>query len=70
MEMNQRLFDECTVRYKDERQRERAKQKEREESWQTLEQQALTNAEVRGCTCFSAFSGCCNGFPWQLYLIL
>lgn len=45
MEMNQRLFDECTVRYKDERQRGRQKQKEREEAWASLEQTALQNAE-------------------------
>jgi len=45
MEMNQRLFDECTVRYKDERQRERAKMKEREEAWAALEQAAIANAE-------------------------
>lgn len=45
MEMNQRLFDECTVRYKDERQRERQKLKEREESWLALEAQAIQNAE-------------------------
>lgn len=45
MEMNQGLFDECTVRYKDERQRERAKIKEREEAWAALEQAAIANAE-------------------------
>lgn len=45
MEMNQRLFDECTVRYKDERQRERAKMKEREEAWAALEQAANANAD-------------------------
>lgn len=45
MEMNQRLFDECTVRYKDERQRERAKMKEREEAWAALEQAAISNAD-------------------------
>ena len=45
MEMNQRLFDECTVRYKDERQRERAKMKEREEAWAALEQAAIANAD-------------------------
>merc|ERR1740124_89449 len=45
MEMNQRLFDECTVRYKDERQREGAKMKEREEAWAALEQAAIANAE-------------------------
>jgi len=43
--MNQRLFDECTVRYKDERQRERAKMKEREEAWAALEQAANANAD-------------------------
>ena len=45
MEMNQRLFDECTVRYKDERQRERQKIKEREEAWVALEQAAIANAD-------------------------
>ena len=43
--MNQRLFDECTVRYKDERQRERQKIKEREEAWVALEQAAIANAD-------------------------
>ena len=47
--MNQRLFDECTVRYKDERQRERTKIKEREEAWAQLEQAAMANAsKVQG----------------------
>lgn len=45
MEMNQRLFDECTQQYKNERQREKQKAKEREEAWASLEDQALINAE-------------------------
>jgi len=45
MEMNQKLFDECTQQYKNERQKEKQKMKEREESWMKLEEQALVNAQ-------------------------
>lgn len=44
MEMNQRLFDECTVRYKDERQKKQKKSKECEEAWAKLEKCAIENA--------------------------
>ncbi|KAK9736845.1 Protein phosphatase 2A regulatory B subunit (B56 family) [Popillia japonica] len=37
MEMNQKLFDECTQQYKQERQKERERQYEREKFWSHLE---------------------------------
>jgi serine/threonine-protein phosphatase 2A regulatory subunit B' len=40
MDMNPKLFDECTHKYKAERQKEKKKSKEREEMWQKLEQLA------------------------------
>lgn len=43
MEMNQKLFDECTQQYNNERHRERARMQVREEFWQRLEAQAAAN---------------------------
>ncbi|XP_048486298.1 serine/threonine-protein phosphatase 2A 56 kDa regulatory subunit gamma isoform isoform X1 [Plutella xylostella] len=40
MEMNQKLFDECTQQYKQEKHKERERQHQREELWRRLEQQA------------------------------
>ncbi|XP_044727579.1 serine/threonine-protein phosphatase 2A 56 kDa regulatory subunit gamma isoform-like isoform X2 [Chrysoperla carnea] len=37
MEMNQRLFDECTQQYKAEKQKERERQLQRDEHWQRVE---------------------------------
>ena len=43
MEMNQKLFDECTARYKEERQKEREELKRREDQWQDIVRQARHN---------------------------
>ncbi|KAJ3088273.1 Serine/threonine-protein phosphatase 2A 56 kDa regulatory subunit delta isoform, partial [Quaeritorhiza haematococci] len=44
MEISPKLFDECTNKYKQNRQLERKKQKEREEVWTKMEQMAASNA--------------------------
>lgn len=46
MEMNQKLFDECSQKYKAERQREKEKMKERDELWTKIEQSAKQNPKV------------------------
>lgn len=43
MEMNQKLFDECTQQYKTERQKEKTALKHAEETWQQIEEQAKSN---------------------------
>lgn len=45
MEMNQKLFDECSQKYKQERQREKDKLKEREEAWMKLDELARKNPD-------------------------
>ncbi|KAJ3366084.1 Serine/threonine-protein phosphatase 2A 56 kDa regulatory subunit delta isoform [Allomyces arbusculus] len=44
MEISPKLFDECTNKYKQQRQIERKKQKEREEAWVKIEHMAQANA--------------------------
>ncbi|KAH6582580.1 hypothetical protein BASA61_008480 [Batrachochytrium salamandrivorans] len=44
MEMSPKLFDECTNRYKQTRQLERKKQKDREDVWARIEAHASSNA--------------------------
>ncbi|KAJ3194095.1 Serine/threonine-protein phosphatase 2A 56 kDa regulatory subunit delta isoform [Irineochytrium annulatum] len=44
MEISPKLFDECTNKYKQNRQLERKKQKDREEMWTKLESAAASNA--------------------------
>ncbi|KAI9358579.1 phosphatase 2A regulatory B subunit-domain-containing protein [Zopfochytrium polystomum] len=44
MEISPKLFDECTNKYKQNRQIERKKQKDREEAWAKLETMAAANA--------------------------
>lgn len=44
MEISPKLFDECTNKYKQNRQLERKKQKDREDMWLKLESMASTNA--------------------------
>jgi serine/threonine-protein phosphatase 2A regulatory subunit B' len=46
MEMNQKLFDECSQKYKAERQKEKEKMKERDELWHKIEQHAKQNPKV------------------------
>ncbi|XP_078591666.1 serine/threonine-protein phosphatase 2A 56 kDa regulatory subunit gamma isoform-like isoform X1 [Branchiostoma floridae x Branchiostoma japonicum] len=48
MEMNQKLFDDCTQRYKAERQKEKEKVREREEAWDRIEHIAQTNPMFDG----------------------
>lgn len=44
MEMNQKLFDECTQQYKQERQkREKERQRDRDEAWTRVEELAMRN---------------------------
>nr|NP_001138072.1 well-rounded, isoform I [Drosophila melanogaster]ACL83530.1 well-rounded, isoform I [Drosophila melanogaster] len=45
MEIDQRLFDECSKNYKQEKQMEREKLSQREELWQQVESLAKTNPE-------------------------
>ncbi|KAL0869341.1 hypothetical protein ABMA27_007597 [Loxostege sticticalis] len=47
MEMNQKLFDECTQQYKQEKQKERERMIHREELWQQLEARAASNPAYR-----------------------
>ncbi len=46
MEMNQKLFDECSQKYKTERQKEKEKMKERDELWNKIELSAKQNPKV------------------------
>ncbi|KAL3971592.1 thrombospondin type-1 domain-containing protein 4 [Sarotherodon galilaeus] len=45
MEMNQKLFDDCTQQYKAEKQKEKYKLKEREEVWHKIEELARQNPQ-------------------------
>merc|ERR1719228_3269718 len=56
MEMNQKLFDECTQQYKLEQKKEKEKAKQRIEAWKKLDHLARNNpdidrlsAEMRSC---------------------
>ncbi|KAM4607109.1 serine/threonine-protein phosphatase 2A 56 kDa regulatory subunit delta isoform 1-T1 [Polymixia lowei] len=46
MEMNQKLFDDCTQQYKAEKQKEKYKLKEREEIWHKIEELARQNPQI------------------------
>ncbi|KAI5108282.1 serine/threonine-protein phosphatase 2A 56 kDa regulatory subunit delta isoform [Silurus meridionalis] len=46
MEMNQKLFDDCTQQYKAEKQKEKYKVKEREEIWHKIEHLAKQNPQI------------------------
>ncbi|MGH0167096.1 UNVERIFIED_CONTAM: hypothetical protein FKN15_052562 [Acipenser sinensis] len=46
MEMNQKLFDDCTQQYKAEKQKEKYKLKEREEMWYKIEELAQQNPQI------------------------
>uniref|UniRef100_A0A8C5QV44 Serine/threonine protein phosphatase 2A regulatory subunit n=1 Tax=Leptobrachium leishanense TaxID=445787 RepID=A0A8C5QV44_9ANUR len=45
MEMNQKLFDDCTQQFKAEKQKEKLKLKEREEAWVKIENLAKSNPQ-------------------------
>lgn len=47
MEMNQKLFDECSQKYKAERQKEKEKVKDRDEFWNKIEVNAKKNPKYR-----------------------
>ena len=46
MEMNQKLFDECTQQYKLEQKKEKEKAKKRLEAWKKLDELARNNPEM------------------------
>uniref|UniRef100_A0A674NN96 Serine/threonine protein phosphatase 2A regulatory subunit n=1 Tax=Takifugu rubripes TaxID=31033 RepID=A0A674NN96_TAKRU len=46
MEMNQKLFDDCTQQFRAEKNKEKAKLKEREEAWIKIENLAKSNPQV------------------------
>ncbi|XP_047113753.1 serine/threonine-protein phosphatase 2A 56 kDa regulatory subunit gamma isoform isoform X2 [Schistocerca piceifrons] len=43
MEINQKLFDECTQQFKQERLKDKERQKDREEAWSRIEELAMRN---------------------------
>ncbi|XP_022329031.1 serine/threonine-protein phosphatase 2A 56 kDa regulatory subunit delta isoform-like isoform X6 [Crassostrea virginica] len=45
MEMNQKLFDDCTQQYKTERQKEKEKNKQREDNWCKVQNLAMGNPQ-------------------------
>uniref|UniRef100_A0A8C6LE23 Serine/threonine protein phosphatase 2A regulatory subunit n=1 Tax=Nothobranchius furzeri TaxID=105023 RepID=A0A8C6LE23_NOTFU len=47
MEMNQKLFDDCTQQFKAEKNKEKAKSKEREEAWSKIENLAKSNPQLQ-----------------------
>ncbi|XP_063079421.1 protein phosphatase 2, regulatory subunit B', gamma b isoform X3 [Engraulis encrasicolus] len=48
MEMNQKLFDDCTQQFRAEKNKEKMKYKEREEAWIKIENLAKSNPQVTG----------------------
>ncbi|XP_040286851.1 serine/threonine-protein phosphatase 2A 56 kDa regulatory subunit delta isoform isoform X2 [Bufo bufo] len=46
MEMNQKLFDDCTQQYKAEKQRGKIRGRERAEMWNRIEEMAMLNPQV------------------------
>ncbi|XP_067222900.1 serine/threonine-protein phosphatase 2A 56 kDa regulatory subunit gamma isoform isoform X4 [Chanodichthys erythropterus] len=46
MEMNQKLFDDCTQQFRAEKNKEKAKLKEREEAWMKIENLAKSNPQM------------------------
>nr|XP_022329032.1 serine/threonine-protein phosphatase 2A 56 kDa regulatory subunit delta isoform-like isoform X13 [Crassostrea virginica] len=57
MEMNQKLFDDCTQQYKTERQKEKEKNKQREDNWCKVQNLAMGNPQ---CSEISAPAGWTN----------
>nr|XP_034326301.1 serine/threonine-protein phosphatase 2A 56 kDa regulatory subunit delta isoform-like isoform X6 [Crassostrea gigas]XP_034327043.1 serine/threonine-protein phosphatase 2A 56 kDa regulatory subunit delta isoform isoform X6 [Crassostrea gigas] len=49
MEMNQKLFDDCTQQYKTERQKEKEKNKQREDNWCKVQNLAMGNPQYGVC---------------------
>ncbi len=50
MEMNQKLFDDCTQQYKVEQKKEKEKQRQRQENWDKVEMMARSNPDVTHVT--------------------
>jgi len=50
MEMNQRLFDECTQQYKAEQKKEKEKAKQRLEAWKKIDNLARANPDIHKLT--------------------
>ncbi|XP_014646033.1 PREDICTED: serine/threonine-protein phosphatase 2A 56 kDa regulatory subunit gamma isoform isoform X4 [Ceratotherium simum simum] len=50
MEMNQKLFDDCTQQFKAEKLKEKLKMKEREEAWVKIENLAKANPQYTVCS--------------------
>jgi len=46
MDMNQKLFDDCTVKYRAEMNKEKEKEKERVDAWRRVEDKAKANPDV------------------------
>ncbi|XP_060117131.1 serine/threonine-protein phosphatase 2A 56 kDa regulatory subunit gamma isoform isoform X3 [Heteronotia binoei] len=60
MEMNQKLFDDCTQQFKAEKLKEKLKMKEREEAWVKIENLAKSNPQVYGkYSEYSVYSDTC-----------
>uniref|UniRef100_A0A0B7APN7 Serine/threonine protein phosphatase 2A regulatory subunit n=1 Tax=Arion vulgaris TaxID=1028688 RepID=A0A0B7APN7_9EUPU len=47
MEMNQKLFDDCTQQYKAERQKDKEKHKQRNEAWNKIHNLAVSNPQYK-----------------------
>lgn len=60
MEMNQKLFDECSQKYKTERQKEKEKMKERDELWTKIEHTAKQNPKYRDFATETSFLSICK----------
>ncbi|XP_033706498.2 serine/threonine-protein phosphatase 2A 56 kDa regulatory subunit gamma isoform isoform X5 [Tursiops truncatus] len=56
MEMNQKLFDDCTQQFKAEKLKEKLKMKEREEAWVKIENLAKANPQYAVCSQASTMS--------------
>uniref|UniRef100_A0A8C8JIM6 Serine/threonine protein phosphatase 2A regulatory subunit n=1 Tax=Oncorhynchus tshawytscha TaxID=74940 RepID=A0A8C8JIM6_ONCTS len=58
MEMNQKLFDDCTQQFRAEKNKEKAKSKDREEAWIKIENLAKSNPQVCVCVCVGHTAVC------------
>ena len=60
MEMNQKLFDECSQKNKTERQREKERMRERDELWTKIEHTAKQNPKYRDFATETSFLSACK----------
>ncbi|KAI5741450.1 hypothetical protein M8J76_013760 [Diaphorina citri] len=56
MEMNQKLFDECSQKYREERQREKERMRDRDLTWSRVEALAMKNPHYKPSLCNSSSS--------------